>query len=72
MRSPPTARAVLDQRGLLRLLITQNVDGLHSTAGSRNVVDLHVRLDRSLCLDCSASPRTATASAPDGSKRGRK
>ncbi|MCD9154486.1 Sir2 family NAD-dependent protein deacetylase [Aeromicrobium duanguangcaii] len=33
-------------------LITQNVDGLHEKAGSREVVDLHGRLDRVACLDC--------------------
>lgn len=46
------ALATLEERGRLRLLITQNVDGLHSAAGSRNVVDLHGRLDRVICLDC--------------------
>ncbi len=33
-------------------LITQNVDGLHEAAGSREVVDLHGRIDRVICLDC--------------------
>lgn len=52
------ALSELEQRGLLRLLITQNVDGLHSAAGSQNVVDLHGRLDRVICLGCKAlSPR---------------
>jgi NAD-dependent SIR2 family protein deacetylase len=46
------ALRAMDQRGMLRLLITQNVDGLHSAAGSENVVDLHGRLDRVICLDC--------------------
>ena len=51
--------AEMERRGLLRLLITQNVDGLHSAAGSRKVVDLHGRLDRVICLDCKAvSPRS--------------
>jgi len=57
----PAHRALfeLERRGLLRLLITQNVDGLHSAAGSQNVVDLHGRLDRVICLDCkSLSPRS--------------
>jgi NAD-dependent SIR2 family protein deacetylase len=48
------ALSELEQRGLLRLLITQNVDGLHSAAGSENVVDLHGRLDRVICLGCKA------------------
>lgn len=33
-------------------LITQNVDGLHSLAGSRNVVELHGSLWRDRCSDC--------------------
>ena len=36
--------------GFVQLLITQNVDGLHSTAGSRNVIDLHGRLDTVRCM----------------------
>jgi NAD-dependent SIR2 family protein deacetylase len=52
------ALATLERRGLLRLLITQNVDGLHSAAGSENVVDLHGRLDRVVCLGCkNVTPR---------------
>lgn len=39
-------------------LITQNVDGLHERAGSLDVVDLHGRLDRVICLDCGdVTPR---------------
>jgi NAD-dependent SIR2 family protein deacetylase len=53
------ALSEMEQRGMLRLLITQNVDGLHSAAGSRRVVDLHGRLDRVICLECRrASPRS--------------
>ncbi len=52
------ALSEMERRGMLRLLITQNVDGLHSAAGSENVVDLHGRLDRVVCLDCKRlSPR---------------
>ncbi len=52
------AIAALEQRQLLRLLITQNVDGLHSAAGSSRVVDLHGRLDRVICLGCGGlTPR---------------
>lgn len=46
------AAAVLEQRGLLTGLITQNVDRLHEDAGSINVVDLHGRFDQVVCLDC--------------------
>lgn len=44
--------ARLEQRGGLGLLLTQNVDGLHQRAGSRNVIDLHGRLDEVVCLQC--------------------
>jgi NAD-dependent SIR2 family protein deacetylase len=46
------AAAELERRGLLTGLITQNVDRLHEDAGSRNVIDLHGRYDRVVCLDC--------------------
>lgn len=41
-----------ERRGGLSLLVTQNVDGLHQRAGSRDVVDLHGRLDEVACLGC--------------------
>lgn len=44
--------AILEQRGQIELLVTQNVDRLHQRAGSARVVDLHGRLDRVLCLHC--------------------
>jgi NAD-dependent SIR2 family protein deacetylase len=47
-----TAVARLEKRGLLTGLITQNVDRLHEDAGSVNVVDLHGRFDRVVCLGC--------------------
>jgi len=55
-RPNPTHRALaaLEDAGRLSGLITQNVDGLHSTAGNRDVVDLHGRLDRVICLGCGA------------------
>jgi NAD-dependent SIR2 family protein deacetylase len=46
------AVAELEHRGLLRGIITQNVDGLHQAAGAHDVVDLHGRLDRVICLSC--------------------
>jgi NAD-dependent SIR2 family protein deacetylase len=48
------ALAALEARGRTTVSITQNVDGLHQRAGSRNVIDLHGRLDRVVCLDCQA------------------
>jgi len=49
------AVADLERRGLVVGTITQNVDGLHESAGSRRVVDLHGRLDRVRCLSCGAT-----------------
>ncbi|HEY4242915.1 MAG TPA: NAD-dependent protein deacetylase [Kofleriaceae bacterium] len=46
------ALAELEERGLLAGVITQNVDGLHGRAGSREVVELHGALARVRCLDC--------------------
>jgi NAD-dependent SIR2 family protein deacetylase len=48
------AVAALQQAGLLRGIITQNVDGLHQAAGARDVVELHGTLDRVVCLECGA------------------
>ena len=44
--------AQAETTGMISALITQNVDGLHQQAGSRNVLDLHGRLDRVICLGC--------------------
>jgi NAD-dependent SIR2 family protein deacetylase len=55
-RAQPNAghRAVtgLERAGLLTGVITQNVDGLHTAAGTRGVVELHGNLDRVVCLHC--------------------
>ncbi len=57
-RAQPNAghRAVADLQdaGLLAGVITQNVDGLHQTAGAHDVVELHGTLDRVVCLRCGA------------------
>ncbi|WP_253468429.1 Sir2 family NAD-dependent protein deacetylase [Paenarthrobacter sp. A20] len=45
------AVALMERRGLLSGLITQNVDRLHEDAGSVNVVDLHGRFDQVICLE---------------------
>ena len=46
------ALASLEKRGNLSGLITQNVDRLHSIAGSQNLVELHGALAEVICLDC--------------------
>jgi len=46
--------AHLQNLGLVKHLITQNVDGLHERAGSRTAIEVHGQLGRVLCLDCHA------------------
>ncbi len=54
------AVAALEHAGVLRGVITQNVDGLHRAAGSRAVIDLHGRIADVVCLGCRrVSPRDA-------------
>ena len=42
----------LEDAGLVSGVVTQNVDGLHTRAGSRHVVDLHGSMDLVVCLSC--------------------
>jgi NAD-dependent SIR2 family protein deacetylase len=44
--------ADFERRGLVSAIVTQNVDGLHQAAGATNVIDLHGRIDRIVCLGC--------------------
>lgn len=46
------ALAAMERAGVVQGLITQNVDGLHTVAGHRHVVDLHGRVDAVICLGC--------------------
>jgi NAD-dependent deacetylase len=46
------ALAAMERAGVLRALITQNIDRLHSRAGSRNVIEVHGALDRGVCPRC--------------------
>ncbi|MFE4546317.1 NAD-dependent protein deacetylase [Streptomyces sp. NPDC056785] len=56
------AVAAFGRHGLLSGVITQNVDGLHQSAGSEGVVELHGSLDRVVCLSCrTSSSRRALA-----------
>jgi NAD-dependent deacetylase len=49
------ALAELERRGLLAGVITQNIDRLHSAAGSREVVEVHGSIETSSCRECAAS-----------------
>lgn len=44
--------AELEEAGKLTAVITQNIDGLHQAAGSRNVLELHGSIHRNYCMKC--------------------
>lgn len=44
--------AELEREGRLRAVVTQNIDGLHQAAGSRNVLELHGSILRAYCTRC--------------------
>lgn len=44
--------AELEQQGKLKAVVTQNIDGLHQAAGSRNVFELHGSVHRNYCTRC--------------------
>jgi NAD-dependent deacetylase len=46
------ALALLESNGLLRAVITQNVDRLHAVAGSRDVIEVHGSIGSGVCLAC--------------------
>ena len=48
------ALAELEERGWIRAVVTQNVDGLHQRAGSREVVEVHGSLREAECIHCRA------------------
>lgn len=47
--------AELEKAGKLKAVITQNIDGLHTAAGSKKVYELHGSVHRNYCLDCGKS-----------------
>jgi NAD-dependent deacetylase len=46
------AIAELERRGVIRGVVTQNVDRLHRRAGSRNVIEVHGSIEWSVCPEC--------------------
>ncbi|MBE5957528.1 MAG: NAD-dependent protein deacylase [Lachnospiraceae bacterium] len=46
------ALAKLEEMGKLKAVVTQNIDGLHQMAGSKNVFELHGSIYRNYCQDC--------------------
>lgn len=63
------ALAEMEKKGLLEAVITQNIDGLHQAAGSKNVLELHGSIHRNTCLDCGRKYDAAYVAAADGVPR---
>lgn len=47
-----TKLAELEKQGKLKAVITQNIDGLHQMAGSKNVLELHGSIHKNHCIRC--------------------
>ena len=45
--------AELEQLGKVKAVVTQNIDGLHQKAGSKNVFELHGSVLRNYCMNCN-------------------
>lgn len=43
----------LEKSGKLKAIVTQNIDGFHQDAGSKNVLELHGSVRRNYCMKCS-------------------
>lgn len=46
--------AKMEEKGKLKAIVTQNIDGLHQKAGSKNVFELHGSTLRNFCMNCHA------------------
>lgn len=44
--------AELEKKGVLKAVVTQNIDGLHQLAGSQKVYELHGSIHRNFCMKC--------------------
>ncbi len=55
------ALARLERHGRLEAVITQNIDGLHQAAGSRNVIEFHGGTGRYFCMGCGREHDPAAA-----------
>ncbi|EGB94200.1 NAD-dependent deacetylase [Clostridium sp. D5] len=61
--------AELERAGKLKAVITQNIDGLHQAAGSKNVYELHGSIHRSYCMKCHRFYDAQFVKASDGIPR---
>jgi NAD-dependent deacetylase len=70
------ALAELERRGLIEAVISQNIDGLHRAAGTRDLIEVHGSIATSSCLACGGEGEVALDevrarldAAPDGIPR---
>ena len=61
--------AELEAAGKLTAVITQNIDGLHQAAGSKNVLELHGSIHRNYCMKCGAACDTELVRKSSGVPR---
>lgn len=61
--------AELEEAGKLTAIVTQNIDGLHQAAGSRNVLELHGSIHRNYCQNCGMSYEASYVKQADGIPR---
>ena len=61
--------AELERAGKLSAVVTQNIDGLHSDAGSKNVIELHGSVRRNHCMKCGKSYGLEFITSADGVPR---
>jgi NAD-dependent deacetylase len=64
----------LERRGMLEAVVTQNIDGLHRAAGTRELIEVHGTIGTSSCLECGErleleTVRSRLEAAPDGVPR---
>ena len=64
----------LERRGVLEAVVTQNIDGLHGAAGTRDLIEVHGSIATSSCLQCGArfeleAVRARLGGASDGVPR---
>ncbi len=63
------ALARLEQAGKLKAVVTQNIDGLHQAAGSKNVLELHGSVHRNHCARCGKAYTLADILSSQGVPR---
>lgn len=63
------ALARLEKQGKLTAVVTQNIDGLHQKAGSKNVFELHGSVWRNFCVKCQKSYPLSAITGADGIPR---